>query len=169
MLSTKTAVVLLVAILKVSYNGSLHPGLASTQVPNIQKDNRQYPVTATPLNDRGDGQPQASNGPNISYGSVTIQKGNTYAADLASNNYYGSITQVDLVPSTSSDSKIGVVPGTTVNEDTVAIPKKNHYEVMSEIAFLKGELEIVKQYLSTLLKSQNALKRDVERVTNLPN
>ncbi|CAD6243490.1 GSCOCT00013076001.2-RA-CDS [Cotesia congregata] len=174
MLSTKAAVVLLVAIFRVScadskrLNGSAHPGLSSTEVPaSIQQDNRQYPVTAAPLNGQGDGQP-TNTGPKISYGSVTVQKGNTYAVDPASMNYYGSITNVDYVPCascshtpTSSDSKIKTVPGTTDNKDTEVIlnQQKNHAEVMSEIAFLKAELETV----------NNLITRNLERAINILN
>nr|QZB49189.1 EP-like protein [Cotesia vestalis bracovirus] len=110
MLSTKAALVLLVAILEVSCYDHRRLNAESTIPLSIHNDNRQYPEAAIPFN----GQPQAIPKPKISFGHTP----------------------------TSSDSKIGRVSGTTIDEDTRAILTQNHNEVMSAIAFLKNELEL---------------------------
>lgn len=154
------------------FNANSRSGPESTIPLSIHNDNRQYPEAAIPFN----GQPRAVPKPKISFGSVTIQKDNTYTATPDSSNYYGSITKIDRMPGTSSshtptssDSKIGRVSGTTIDEDTRAILTQNHNEVMSAIAFLKNELELVKQHLSTLITSDIEIKRDLQRALSISN
>nr|CCQ19170.1 EP2-like [Cotesia sesamiae Kitale bracovirus] len=184
MLFTKAALVLLVAVLGVScvdhksLNANPRPGSASTIPQNLYNDNTRYPEAVQPFNGQGDGQRRAVPKPQVTFGSVTIQKDNTYAATPDSSNYYGSITKVDCVPGrltssshtpTSSDSKITRVPETTVDEDPKVILRQNHLEVMNAIGVLTNELDSIKQDLYSLKMFSLAIKRDLERAINISN